>query len=152
MRYLFKTIFLLVTITLCGCDLNQSSSSKGKVIVSTSEEKQYSYDEVSDKMIFWSNIFGIDQDSYYVYLFSRTCSHCDSLKSFIIPLAIERSDIYFVEASEQVVFIEDAASTIGLTSIEGLGIVGYPSLIKIKEKSVEKNIAGTSLIKSELVN
>ena len=152
MRYLFKIIFLLEAIALSGCEAKTVTSSKTQPINSSSEERQYSYDEVNDKMIFWSNIFGVDQDDYYVYIFSKTCSHCESLKSFIIPLALERSDIYFVEASEQVVFIEDASSTIGLTSIEGLGIVGYPSLIKIREKSVEKNIAGTSLIKSELVN
>lgn len=112
----------------------------------------YSYSDVKDKEILYSNIFGIEQSSYYVYFYSRTCSHCNDLKPFIIPKIIERNDIYLVEASEQVVILEDISVTIGVSSIENFGILGYPSLVKIEEKVVTKNIAGINPIKNELTN
>ena len=112
----------------------------------------YSYSDVKDKEILYSNIFGIEQNSYYVYFYSRTCSHCNDLKPFIIPKIIERNDIYLVEASEQVVVLEDISVTVGVSSIENFGILGYPSLVKIEEKVVTKNIAGINPIKNELTN
>ena len=112
----------------------------------------YSYSDVKDKEILYSNIFGMEQSNYYVYFYSRTCSHCNDLKPFIIPKIIERNDIYLVEASEQVVILEDISVTIGVSSIENFGILGYPSLVKIEEKVVTKNIAGINPIKNELTN
>lgn len=112
----------------------------------------YSYSDVKDKEILYSNIFGMEQCSYYVYFYSRTCSHCNDLKPFIIPKIIERNDIYLVEASEQDVILEDISVTIGVSSIENFGILGYPSLVKIEEKVVTKNIAGNNPIKNELTN
>lgn len=119
---------------------------------SYSSGETYSYSDVKDKELLYSNIFGIEQSSYYVYFYSRTCSHCSDLKSFIIPKIKERSDIYLVEASGQVAILEDVSITIGVSSIENFGILGYPSLVKIEEKVVTKNIAGINPIKNELTN
>lgn len=49
-------------------------------------------------------------------------------------------------------FLKSIEETIGLTSIEGFGILGYPSLIKIEEHIVKKNLAGILPIRSELIN
>ena len=72
------------------------------------------------------------------------------MKPFILEKAVKRDDIYFVEANEEIVFVKDVSATIGLTSIEGLGIIGYPTLLKIESKVLTKNLAGESLIRSEL--
>ena len=107
---------------------------------------------VNDKMLFWPNIFSINKEDYHVYFFSKTCSHCESLKSFIIEYALNNENIYFVESSDATIFIEDVSETIGLSSIEGFGILGYPSLVRIIDKQISLNIAGVIEIKSELLN
>lgn len=151
MKHLSKSLLILISILMGGCNNSKHSSSSSPSRSTTSEVvARLDYSDVKDKFIFWSNIFGIDKNSYYVYFFSRTCSHCSSLKQFILEKAIELNDIYFVENCEEIVFISDIGSTIGLTSIENFGIYGFPSIIKIEDKAITKNIAGSSLIRSEL--
>lgn len=150
---LFRKLVILLTLLLCGgCDFNGSSSSSKNRLSTISEEVKHDYDEVADKMILWSNIFGIELDSYYVYFFSKTCSHCNDFKNVIIPVATERDDIYFVESSEQDKRIKDVSVIIGLTSIDGFGITGYPSLVKIEDDAVSKNIGGVIAIRNEIMN
>ena len=150
MKHLLKTCLLIAT-TLTSCFSGESTSKKpsGSSSITTSSDL-LTYDDVKDKMIFWSNVFAIDNDAYYVYFFSKTCTHCQNLKQFILEQAIKRDDIYFVEESKEVVFVKDTSITIGLSSIDGLGILGYPSLIKIEKKRLTKNLAGIPLIRSEL--
>ena len=153
MRNVFKCVLLLSCFLIGGCDEpNSSSKSSNIVSISSTTVKEHSYDEVKDKMILYSNIFGFDEDDYYVYFFSRTCSHCNSLKPFIIEQALAKNNIYFVESSDAVVFVENVESTIGLMSIENFGILGYPTLIEIKDKTIVKNLVGIPLIKNELTN
>lgn len=150
MRYFRKLLFLLPLLMLGSCNKEEEKTNPN--YPSYTSVETYSYSDVKDKEILYSNIFGIEQNSYYVYFYSRTCSHCNDLKPFIIPKIIERNDIYLVEASEQVVVLEDISVTVGVSSIENFGILGYPSLVKIEEKVVTKNIAGINPIKNELTN
>lgn len=151
MRCRIKLLLSALAIVLTSCVDSKIEPSE-KVIAYTSSYKEHSYDEVKDKHVFYSDIFSIESDIYYVYFYSTTCSHCNNLKEFIIPLALQRGDIYFVEASQEIVFLKSIEETIGLTSIEGFGILGYPSLIKIEEHIVKKNLAGILPIRSELLN
>ncbi len=151
MRCRIKLLLSALAIVLTSC-VDSKSEPSGKVITYTSSYKERSYDEVKDKHVFYSDIFSIEYDIFYVYFYSTTCSHCNNLKEFIIPLALQRGDIYFVEASQEIVFLKSIEETIGLTSIEGFGILGYPSLIKIEEHIVKKNLAGILPIRSELLN
>lgn len=150
MKHLLKTCLLIATtLTSCFSGEPTSTKSSGSSFLTTSSDL-LTYDDVKDKMIFWSNVFAIDNDAYYVYFFSKTCTHCQNLKPFILEQAVKRDDIYFVEESKEVVFVKDTSITIGLSSIDGLGILGYPSLIKIEEKRLTKNLAGIPSIRSEL--
>lgn len=151
MRCRIKLLLSALAIVLTSC-VDSKSEPSGKVITYTSSYTEHSYDEVKDKHVFYSDIFSIGSDTYYVYFYSTTCSHCNNLKEFIISLALQRDDIYFVEASQEIVFLKSIEETIGLTSIEGFGILGYPSLIKIEEHIVKKNLAGILPIRSELLN
>lgn len=151
MKHLFRKSLILFVILLTGCFSNESTTSKSSTRpIPTILTSEYDYDDVKDKTIYWSNIFSITNDDYYVYFFSKTCSHCQSLKDFVVKKAIERGDIYFVESSDQDIFLKDVSSTIGLTSVEGFGILGHPSLIEITNKTIIKNIAGIQPIRSEL--
>ena len=149
MRYFQKTILLFITIVLGGC-FKQETTSSSKTRTSTSIEV-LEYEDFKDRFLLYSNIFFIDKENYYVYFFSRTCGHCNNLKPFILKKAKEE-DIYFVESCEEIVFSEDVSSTIGLTSIDGFAILGYPTLIKIEEKTITKNLGGIPLIRSELTD
>ena len=151
MEKLRKLLFLLPILFLCSCRGEEEPVNTGFVFDWTSNGT-YAYSQVMDKTILYSNIFGIDREDYYVYFFSKTCSHCNDLKEFIIPLALERGNLYFVEANDQITIIKDASITIGISGIENFGILGYPSLVKIEEKVVIKNIAGINPIKNELTN
>lgn len=151
MKTLLKITFLITSLLIGGCN-SSSTSSRRRTEPSFSSSQNYDYKMVNDRIIFWSNIFSINKENYCVYFFSKTCSHCSSLKSFIIEYALSHENIYFVEASEQTIFLEDVSATIGLSSIEGFGILGYPSLIKISDKIITLNIAGVFEIKNELLN
>lgn len=150
MRYFRNLLFLLPLLMLGSCNKEEEKTNPN--YPSYTSVDIYSYSDVKDREILYSNIFGMEQSNYYVYFYSRTCSHCNDLKPFIIPKIIERNDIYLVEASEQDVILEDISVTIGVSSIENFGILGYPSLVKIEEKVVAKNIAGINPIKNELTN
>ena len=152
MKNYFKTLFLLISLFSNSCYSSSSSSLTSFKSISQTSYIELTYRDVEDKTILYSNIFGVERDSYYVYFFSRTCSHCNELKPYILKIAIDRDDIYFVESSEQVVFVEDIEQTIGLDNVEGFGILGYPTLIKIEEKKITKNIAGIPSIRNELSN
>lgn len=149
MRQHLKIILLLITIVQGGC-FKQTSSSSSKTRTSTTIEV-LDYADFKDRFLLYANIFSINKENYYVYFFSKTCSHCNSLKSFILSKAKEE-DIYFVESCEEIVFSEDVSSTIGLTSIDGFSILGYPTLIEIVGKTITKNLGGIPLIRSELTN
>ena len=151
MKCFRKFLFLLPLVMLGSCTPEEEKSNPNSNPLYINEDV-YSYSDVKGKEILYSNIFGIELDSYYVYFFSKTCSHCDNLKPFMVPKIQDRKDIFIVEASEQVVFLEDVSVTIGVSSIENFGILGYPSLVKIEEKVVTKNIAGINPIKNELTN
>lgn len=151
MKPLFKLSFFLTTLSITSCYSKAASSTLPRTSnISTSTE--ITYDAVLDKTIYWDDIFSINRDEYYVYFYSQTCSHCAELKEFIISIALERKDIYFVEASFDVVYLEEIESTIGLKSIENFGIKGYPTLIRIEKGILTKNLAGIPLIKNELTD
>lgn len=151
MRNIKKSLIILIVLMFSGCVNQEETSYISSITYSTTTSTNVlDYSDVKDKTILWSNIFGVDRDSYYVYFFSKTCSHCADLKQFILEKALEREDIYFVESSEQVVFVKDVSQTIGLQTIEGFGIMGYPSLIKIENKTITKNLVGVSEIRREI--
>ena len=152
MRYFLKLLTIFSLFCLTGCTEENEQVSFRNTYSSVQVEVERDYSEITDKKIHFADVFSIDKDSYYVYFYSRTCSHCQNLKNFIIEKGAERNDLYFVESSNEVTFVKDTQLTIGLDNIEGFGILGYPSLVKIEDKTITKNLAGNSYIKNELIN
>ena len=115
----------------------------------TKQEITHSYDEVESLTIFWSEIFKQSESEYYVYLYSETCSHCNSIKDLMIEYALtQKTTIYFIKSSSEH-NLSDIAST-GVNNLSDLYIRGYPSLLKLKDKTVISNLAGVTPIKTEL--
>ncbi len=110
------------------------------------QEVNHDYVEISQFRIAWNETFDQELDEYFVYYFSMTCSHCQKLKNFIIEKALERGDIFFVEASADDVIKNSVISTFNSSSAEFLAILGYPSLVKISHKILVENVAGDDAI------
>lgn len=146
MRLLFKLSFLISTLVFGGC------SKDVKFITESSTSEEYSYDFVEDRFIEWGDIFSIDENEYCVYFFSRTCSHCDKLKNFIIPIIKEKRNIYLVESCSEIKFVKDMHVVFGVDNVSEFGITGYPTLIKIVDKKVDSYFVGVESIKNELTN
>lgn len=146
-----KKIFILFSIfLLCGCNENDDPILFSSIDNNGSEEIKHDYYEINHLLIDWDEIFCIEKTEYYVYIYSRNCSHCNSIKNKIISFAIAGDCFYFVEDSQKILFKTDIKYTIGLTSADNLSILGFPSLLKISNKVLTKNIAGTEKILSEL--
>lgn len=141
-------IFGLISIFIfafSSCDYSSSFSSS---ILSSSiaDEVDHSYSEIALQKISWESIFINVKASYFVYFYSLTCAHCQALKNKIIEYGLNHDDLFFCEASELVVIKKNVDSTIGATSIEGMAILGYPSLIAIDCAVCVSNLAGNDSI------
>lgn len=146
-----KTFLLLpILVLLTGCVDEKSTLAFSSVDFKTSIEINHDYSEIKHLQIRWNNIFNIEKENYYVYLFSRICSHCSSIKNKIIEYALNSSNFYFVEDEENVVIKNNVNYTIGSSSAENLAIIGFPSLFLISKQILIKNIGGTEKIISEL--
>ena len=142
-----KLILLLVPILLFGC--NESEPQKqynDEEIIPVAHE----YSEISDYELTRETIFDVDEDKYYVYFYSLTCSHCEELKNFIVEKALERGDIYFVKGTSKDQITTNPNKSIGAGNPGEIWILGYPSLLQISSQKCTKNLAGITQIKSEL--
>lgn len=131
-----KKLILLVTLTLLSCS---------KVELQTSEEtticSSYDYDYFASRTIDFNNIFNFDYD-YEVYIFSKSCRHCENIKDLVLSYALLNNDLYFVEFSNSIPLTNDISSTIGVDRYEDVYILGTPTLLVIKSKVLTANIAG----------
>ena len=146
MRLLFKLSFLISTLVFGGC------SNEIPTITDSSLPEDFSYDIVVDKFIKWNNTFEVEEHDYYVYFFSPTCSHCNKLKNFIIPIIKEKGNIYLVESCAEIKFVKDTSMVLGVDNISDFGIIGYPTLVRISDKKVDSYFIGVQSIKNELTN
>ena len=146
-----KTIYLILPaiLALTSCE-NSPSIFTSKTSESTPEIVEHDYREIASKKIDWNDMFLIDKNEYQIYFYSLTCAHCKNLKNFVIEYALINDDLFFIEANEKVVIKNDVSDTIGATSISQMGILGYPSLVKIEQKVCVFNVAGESEIVSKL--
>ena len=110
----------------------------------------HDYQEVSDYELTWESMFDVNDENYYVYFYSSSCSHCLELKNYIIKKAIDRGDIYFVKGSSKDQITNDSKKLIGAEIPGDFYILGYPTLALISNKKCTKNMAGVAQIKAEL--
>lgn len=110
------------------------------------EITHHNYFEVEDHQLTWANMFGAKEADYYVYFYSLTCSHCSELKDWIISKALELGNVYFVKESQADIIKKDVSASIGASSAAEMSILGYPSLVEIRDKIIIKNVAGKTQI------
>lgn len=143
MRKIF--LFLTLPLILGGCSLTKKES---KIDIKNVEipEVDHEYFEVTELTINWADILIQNNDTYYVYIYSQNCTHCQELKNYMIETALKRDDIFFVRGTSKDTIKTDVSTSIGATKTEDICILGYPSLLEISEKTVVKNVAGKAKI------
>lgn len=129
-----------MSIFLISCSVSDNSST----IVN------YDYDIVKNLHLDFENIFNVDKKEYYVYFYSKNCLHCLLLKNEIIPLALKKDNLYFVEYVDEIPIGSNVIDTIGATTIDEFFIIGTPTLIYINDKRVEINTTNEDIILSLL--
>lgn len=142
MRKILLNLFFIIqmSIFLISCSVSDNSST----IVN------YDYDMVKNLHLDFENIFNVDKKEYYVYFYSKNCLHCLLLKNEIIPLALKKDNLYFVEYVDEIPIGSNVIDTIGATTIDEFFIIGTPTLIYINDKRVEINTTNEDIILSLL--
>lgn len=142
MRKILLNLFFIIqmSIFLISCSVSDNSST----IVN------YDYDIVKNLHLDFENIFNVDKKEYYVYFYSKNCLHCLLLKNEIIPLALKKDNLYFVEYVDEIPIGSNVIDTIGATTIDEFFIIGTPTLIYINDKRVEINTTNEDIILSLL--
>ncbi|MCQ2794893.1 MAG: hypothetical protein MJ214_01620 [Bacilli bacterium] len=134
-----KGKILLLAIPLLFSCSNNEEHEKDPVI------PHHSYEEVSDKMVNWLDVFTHDED-YCVYFFSRTCQYCDSIRDEVIEIALTHlTPIYF--CNDNTIVTDrylDVESTIGQGDISEFRIKGFPSIIEVDNHLVKTHCPGKS--------
>lgn len=111
----------------------------------------HDYREINHLRIFWSQIFLVEEDNYYVYLFSPTCSHCNQIKNRMIEYALNPTiPLYFVQESTSVEINDSKANDLNVDNLDDLGIRGYPTLLNLVNHAVIKHLSGVTQILNEI--
>ena len=142
-----RNIYFLLTVPLLlgGCSFTKKEE-KINVQNVVIPDVDHEYFEVENIFINWESILEQNMNTYYVYVYSTTCVHCQEMKNWIIETTLNRDDIFFVKGSNKITIKTDVSSTIGATRVEEVAILGYPTLLKIENKTLVKNVAGNSKI------
>lgn len=141
---LLSIAFLLSSCSIFTSSLSESSFSEKE------EEINHSYNEIKTKKLTWNDLFFDSKEAYSIYCYSLSCSHCNSIKNKVIEYALKDDNFYFYEDSSSTIFNDDIKSTIGISSSLNLAIKGFPTLLKINQKTLSKNIYGEASILNEL--
>lgn len=150
-RFLISFVSLLSALFSSLYSCSKSPPSSSIVSASVPTEIQRDYSEIKEWEISWESVFILAKPGYFVYFYSRECSHCASIKNQIIEYALANPDtMYFVGDSKKVVFGENVKTTIDCSRIEDFFIAGYPTLAVISEAKCVQNIPGAKPILSYL--
>ncbi|MBQ0008887.1 MAG: hypothetical protein KBS97_01225 [Firmicutes bacterium] len=143
MRNKYFFVFMAVCLSSCSLTKTDEKIDVSDIVIPNTDHEYFEVDYIS---INWSDILLQNKDTYYVYIYSLTCTHCQELKNYIIDEALKRDDIFFVKGSNKDVIKTDVSNTIGATEVKDIAILGYPSMLKISNKTLVQNVAGNSKI------
>jgi len=115
----------ILSLVLFGCSGDTTTTSDG-----------LSYD-MFDYIEDYDEIFDRREGTYLVYLYSPTCSICNSIKDTVLEFAdtYEKYNMYFFNVDNGTTALEtEFLNTIGLSS----SLFGTPGLVLVKNNSFDK--------------
>ena len=131
--YMKHILVILTTtfITLAGC---------GKEKGITSSNNVPHYNEVEELHIEWNDLFNQNNDSYYAYVYSVTCTPCSMLREQVTSFSKGNYvNFYFVFPNDDIPFVNDentADASLGKNNINDVYIYNTPTLIGITNKTI----------------
>lgn len=138
-KIVFTFLLSFLLFLFCGCKDSPNLSEEKTPI------KEYDYSDVNEYFISWKNAFLQSKSQYFVYIFSKTCLHCLTIKQEILAYKIEKNyPIYFCE------FSNDICTDISRT--DEVCILGTPTLIDVINNEVLAIASGTNEIKNMLLD
>ncbi len=141
----------ILIMNLCVLVLFSSSCDVINGTSSTLDSRDY--DEVSNLTINANQMFEITANLYYVYFFSINCSHCISLKDYVIDFAIKYPEtFYFVDenTTDSIPTTINMELNIGASKFADIYLRGYPTLMKIDNHIVSAIYTGVAQIRATL--
>lgn len=110
-------------------------------------EIERDYDDFKDVEITWEKAFSPAKPSYFLYIYSKTCGHCQEIKQDVLSfVAHDYFPTFLINYSDEIPVKRNPEKTIGVIRYEDLYISGTPTLIHIDGGAVFHNIVGTTEI------
>lgn len=116
------------------------------------EEQIFEYEDVKNLTIEWKEMFLLEKDDYYAYIYSETCGHCREIKQDVISKALKTENIFFIPFTKEIPIISDPKVAIGKSDFESLGIIGTPTLFRIQNHMISEQYVGSHDILETLTN
>lgn len=98
-------------------------------------------------------IFQIDEEKYYVFIYRDGCTYCGKVKPFLLDYVTyskknNTAPIYAINyaASTNVTLGKDTDNTVGLTSSEELTITGFPRVLVIENGVITEGLKTSAII------
>lgn len=132
LRLLFVSLTSLAIVVSCS-PTRDITNNKNAI-----EQQEF----IINHQIPWLQALNQEENHYIIFVYSETCGYCHDMMDEIIDFA--KSEIlptYFINAQNYEVPIYREIKE-SITSIDGLGILGTPSILEIENKVVIRNIAG----------
>ncbi len=140
-----KFLMLLLLPLMVGCSTTNKEADK---IV---EQKPLDYIDFAELNLEWKNLFLPAKSQYFVYIYSISCLHCESIKKEVLTTIEDNAELfYLVEYSSEIPLSNNVSETIGKEKVEEVFILGTPTLIEITNHCVGLNIAGEKEITNYL--
>lgn len=139
-----KVSFSLLTIVLflCSCDVSKKTVECFQI----AEESALDYPK---DLIKWADLFKIDKEEYFVYVFSYDCFHCKEIKDKVMTFSSNcEIEVLFLEYSNVIPIRSNVSKTIGVSDLNEVYIKGTPTLILIKNGVIMLNVGGKAEVLS----
>ena len=116
-------------------------------LIGCKQQKPLDYDSFPDRVIGFKELFNQNHDDYYVYIFSYSCGHCEDFKEEVLNIIKNNETMYLVKYSKEIKISSNVDNTIGAKSVEEVSILGTPTLLEIRDRTLVTNVAGKTEIR-----
>lgn len=117
------------------------------LLIGGCSKERLNYSAFNDIHILWDEIFEMESYQYYVYLYSTSCVHCQSIEGIILPFARKNKDaFYLLKETGSFVYKEEIEKTIGANTIENFYVQGVPTLVLITDHKIMVHLLGKTQI------